>query len=90
MFYRKKKYFSHVSVFRISVILLFYAFMILFMKSRYDMEDAMILNKSSVDRGMFHGQIYQVCSCYTTYLKIADKQENIKLCYSEINLYFCC
>uniref|UniRef100_A0A6N2MI55 DNA-directed RNA polymerase subunit beta n=1 Tax=Salix viminalis TaxID=40686 RepID=A0A6N2MI55_SALVM len=25
----------------------------------YDMEDAMILNKSSVDRGMFHGQIYQ-------------------------------
>ena len=27
---------------------------------RYDMEDAMILNKSSVERGMFHGQIYQV------------------------------
>ncbi|KAJ4845829.1 DNA-directed RNA polymerase I subunit 2 [Turnera subulata] len=26
----------------------------------YDMEDAMILNKSSVDRGMCHGQIYQV------------------------------
>ncbi|KAI3993995.1 hypothetical protein MKX01_003008 [Papaver californicum] len=26
----------------------------------YDMEDAMILNKSSVERGMFHGQIYQV------------------------------
>lgn len=25
----------------------------------YDMEDAMILNKASVDRGMFHGQIYQ-------------------------------
>ncbi|CAM8896202.1 unnamed protein product [Rhodiola kirilowii] len=25
----------------------------------YDMEDAMILNKSAVDRGMFHGQIYQ-------------------------------
>ncbi|KAL1300661.1 DNA-directed RNA polymerase I subunit 2 isoform X2 [Arachis ipaensis] len=25
----------------------------------YDMEDAMILNKSSVERGMFHGQIYQ-------------------------------
>ncbi|VVA32071.1 PREDICTED: DNA-directed RNA polymerase [Prunus dulcis] len=25
----------------------------------YDMEDAMILNKSSVDRGMFHGLIYQ-------------------------------
>ncbi|KAH9718489.1 DNA-directed RNA polymerase I subunit 2 [Citrus sinensis] len=25
----------------------------------YDMEDAMILNKSSVDRGMCHGQIYQ-------------------------------
>ncbi|KAM6561896.1 hypothetical protein CsatB_021894 [Cannabis sativa] len=25
----------------------------------YDMEDAMILNKSSVDRGMFRGQIYQ-------------------------------
>ncbi|CAL9027387.1 unnamed protein product [Prunus brigantina] len=29
------------------------------MKSRYDMEDAMILNKSSVESGMFHGQIYQ-------------------------------
>lgn len=28
---------------------------------RYDMEDAMILNKSSVERGMCHGQIYQVC-----------------------------
>ncbi|XP_058226020.1 DNA-directed RNA polymerase I subunit 2 [Rhododendron vialii] len=27
--------------------------------SGYDMEDAMVLNKSSVDRGMFHGQIYQ-------------------------------
>ncbi|KAK4802063.1 hypothetical protein SAY86_000266 [Trapa natans] len=27
--------------------------------SGYDMEDAMILNKSSVERGMFHGQIYQ-------------------------------
>ncbi|MED6173335.1 DNA-directed RNA polymerase I subunit RPA2 [Stylosanthes scabra] len=27
--------------------------------SKYDMEDAMILNKSSVERGMFHGQIYQ-------------------------------
>ncbi|KAI4382946.1 hypothetical protein MLD38_008837 [Melastoma candidum] len=25
----------------------------------YDMEDAMILNKSSVERGMFHGQIYE-------------------------------
>ncbi|KAK2634349.1 hypothetical protein Ddye_029141 [Dipteronia dyeriana] len=25
----------------------------------YDMEDAMILNKSSVDRGLCHGQIYQ-------------------------------
>ncbi|XP_022951240.1 DNA-directed RNA polymerase I subunit 2 isoform X1 [Cucurbita moschata] len=25
----------------------------------YDMEDAMILNKSSVERGMYHGQIYQ-------------------------------
>ncbi|XP_038680382.1 DNA-directed RNA polymerase I subunit 2 [Tripterygium wilfordii] len=25
----------------------------------YDMEDAMILNKSSVDRGMCHGEIYQ-------------------------------
>ena len=23
----------------------------------------MILNKSSVDRGLCHGQIYQVCSC---------------------------
>lgn len=27
--------------------------------SGYDMEDAMILNKSSVDRGLCHGQIYQ-------------------------------
>jgi len=27
------------------------------------MEDAMILNKSSVERGMFHGQIYQVRYC---------------------------
>ncbi|KAJ8622002.1 hypothetical protein MRB53_030531 [Persea americana] len=26
----------------------------------YDMEDAMILNKSSVERGLFHGHIYQV------------------------------
>ncbi|BBN05770.1 DNA-directed RNA polymerase I subunit RPA2 [Marchantia polymorpha subsp. ruderalis] len=25
----------------------------------YDMEDAMILNKSAVERGMFHGQIYK-------------------------------
>ena len=31
------------------------------MKFRYDMEDAMILNKSSVERGMCRGQIYQVC-----------------------------
>ncbi|CAA2959266.1 DNA-directed RNA polymerase I subunit 2 [Olea europaea subsp. europaea] len=29
--------------------------------SGYDMEDAMVLNKSSVDRGMCHGYIYQVC-----------------------------
>ncbi|XP_058097743.1 DNA-directed RNA polymerase I subunit 2 isoform X2 [Magnolia sinica] len=28
--------------------------------SGYDMEDAMILNKSSVDRGLCHGHIYQV------------------------------
>ncbi|OVA04847.1 DNA-directed RNA polymerase [Macleaya cordata] len=28
--------------------------------SGYDMEDAMILNKSSVERGMCHGQIYQI------------------------------
>ncbi|KAF7139126.1 hypothetical protein RHSIM_Rhsim07G0068800 [Rhododendron simsii] len=34
--------------------------------SGYDMEDAMVLNKSSVDRGMFHGQIYQVCNSYLT------------------------
>lgn len=27
--------------------------------SGYDMEDAMVLNKSSVDRGLCHGQIYQ-------------------------------
>lgn len=27
--------------------------------SGYDMEDAMVLNKSSVERGMFHGHIYQ-------------------------------
>ncbi|KAA8537344.1 hypothetical protein F0562_026969 [Nyssa sinensis] len=27
--------------------------------SGYDMEDAMVLNKSSVDRGLFHGHIYQ-------------------------------
>ncbi|XP_052192678.1 DNA-directed RNA polymerase I subunit 2-like [Diospyros lotus] len=27
--------------------------------SGYDMEDAMVLNKAAVDRGMFHGQIYQ-------------------------------
>lgn len=34
------------------------------------MEDAMILNKSSVERGMFHGQIYQVClSCAWPYGK---------------------
>lgn len=26
----------------------------------------MVLNKSSVDRGMFHGQIYQVCNSYLT------------------------
>jgi len=32
-----------------------------FMFCRYDMEDAMVLNKAAVDRGMFHGQIYQVC-----------------------------
>lgn len=31
-----------------------------FMLCRYDMEDAMVLNKSSVDRGMCHGHIYQV------------------------------
>ncbi|CAK9159048.1 unnamed protein product [Ilex paraguariensis] len=30
--------------------------------SGYDMEDAMLLNKSSVDRGFGHGYIYQVCS----------------------------
>lgn len=28
--------------------------------SGYDMEDAMVLNKSSVDRGLCHGQIYQM------------------------------
>ncbi|CAI9774521.1 unnamed protein product [Fraxinus pennsylvanica] len=28
--------------------------------SGYDMEDAMVLNKSSVDRGMCHGYIYQM------------------------------
>ncbi|WJX93025.1 DNA-directed RNA polymerase I subunit RPA2 [Trifolium repens] len=35
----------------------------------YDMEDAMILNKSSVERGMFHGQIYQ-----TETINLAEKQ----------------
>lgn len=35
-------------------------FFFFLMTPRYDMEDAMILNKSSVDRGMFHGLIYQV------------------------------
>jgi DNA-directed RNA polymerase I subunit RPA2 len=27
----------------------------------YDMEDAMIINKSSMERGLCHGQIYKVC-----------------------------
>ena len=30
-----------------------------FFRYSYDMEDAMILNKSAVDRGMFRGHIYQ-------------------------------
>lgn len=34
----------------------------IFMLCRYDMEDAMVLNKSSVDRGLCHGHIYQVSS----------------------------
>ena len=28
----------------------------------YDMEDAMIINKSSMERGLCHGQIYKVCT----------------------------
>ncbi|KAH9310677.1 hypothetical protein KI387_025712, partial [Taxus chinensis] len=36
----------------------------------YDMEDAMILNKSSVERGMCHGQIYQ-----TETIDLTEKQE---------------
>ncbi|GAB2213945.1 hypothetical protein Drorol1_Dr00018272 [Drosera rotundifolia] len=35
----------------------------------YDMEDAMILNKSSVERGMFHGQIYKTETIDATLLK---------------------
>lgn len=47
------------------------------MKFRYDMEDAMILNKSSVERGMCRGQIYQVCfflssRCYFDRLNFLD------------------
>lgn len=37
--------------------------------SGYDMEDAMVLNKSSVDRGMCHGQIYQ-----TETIDLADQK----------------
>lgn len=44
--------------------MLFHVFFLYFFSTylshRYDMEDAMILNKSSVERGMCHGQIYQV------------------------------
>ena len=29
-------------------------------RPRYDMEDAMIINKSSMERGFCHGQIYKV------------------------------
>lgn len=30
----------------------------------YDMEDAMIINKSSMERGLCHGQIYKVSCLY--------------------------
>ncbi|KAG5539242.1 hypothetical protein RHGRI_019713 [Rhododendron griersonianum] len=47
--------------------------------SGYDMEDAMVLNKSSVDRGMFHGQIYQVCNSYLTLCEKIPSKADLKL-----------
>ncbi|OMO87241.1 hypothetical protein COLO4_20729 [Corchorus olitorius] len=38
----------------------------------YDMEDAMILKKSSVERGMCHGQIFQKCDYGTIYVETAS------------------
>ncbi|RLN39277.1 hypothetical protein C2845_PM01G38370 [Panicum miliaceum] len=46
----------------------------------YDMEDAMILNKSAVDRGMFRGHIYQASyvSLFTECIDLSKKnRENV-------------
>ncbi|XP_010520079.1 PREDICTED: DNA-directed RNA polymerase I subunit 2 [Tarenaya hassleriana] len=50
----------------------------------YDMEDAMILNKSSVERGMCHGQIYQ-----TETIDLSDQRsrsDNAKKSFKRSNL----
>jgi hypothetical protein len=43
----------------------------LFLWASYDMEDAMILNKSAVDRGMFRGHIYQASYAFP-FITISD------------------
>ncbi|KAL8145296.1 DNA-directed RNA polymerase I subunit 2 [Apium graveolens] len=42
--------------------------------SGYDMEDAMVLNKSSVDRGMCHGHIYQ-----TESIDLAEQKKSVQM-----------
>lgn len=70
-------------LYRASVLLnmlnvFFYSWLFIWfnMISRYDMEDAMVLNRSSVDRGFAHGHIYQVLtiSIYTI-KKIKEKND---------------
>ncbi|KAG0484509.1 hypothetical protein HPP92_008588 [Vanilla planifolia] len=43
--------------------------------SGYDMEDAMLLNKSSVERGLFHGHIYQTETIDLTCKRNQSEQE---------------
>jgi DNA-directed RNA polymerase I subunit RPA2 len=46
-------------IYSIIIFLILLYVMKSFFRYSYDMEDAMILNKSAVDRGMFRGHIYQ-------------------------------
>ncbi|KZV18470.1 hypothetical protein F511_18038 [Dorcoceras hygrometricum] len=52
--------------------------------SGYDMEDAMLLNKSSVDRGLCHGYIYQTLSYYPVHVVLTLQTETIDLAEQSI------
>lgn len=52
---------------------------------RFDMEDAMILNKSSVERGLHYGQVYKVLDVYASFVQVSDDQVFLKPLFSGVD-----